>query len=135
MKGIYNPQLSPRQKELLACLDEAYRRNVIDGAPVIYRDFGDCDVEVCGGRTARAPFHVFVWQKKPHLEIIERYMDIPHDCGRVAVLLDRIARKYDRAAFGRCPEETDAPVSVTIEQDDVDIIGRTNTETIDQDCD
>jgi len=52
-------------------------------------------VEICGGRTIRAPFHIFVWQKKPHLEIVERFMDLPHDCKQVAVLLQQIAQRYD----------------------------------------
>ena len=88
-------KLSRCQMELLNLLGEAYRPNRIDGASCIYRDFGDHDVEICGGRTIRAPFHIFVWQKKPHLEIVERYMDLPHDCQQVAELLKRIALQYE----------------------------------------
>ena len=87
--------LSRCQALLLGKLGDPYRVNRIDGASCIYRDFGDHDVEICGGRTIRAPFHIFVWQKKPHLEIIERFMDLPHDCKQVAVLLQQIAQRYD----------------------------------------
>ena len=72
--------LSRCQRQLLEELGEQYCVNRIDGANCIYRDFGDHDVDICGGRTIRAPFHIFVWQKKPHLEIVERFMDLPHDC-------------------------------------------------------
>ena len=61
----------------------------------IYRDFGDHDVEICGGRTKRALYHIFVWQKKPGMEIVERFMDLPHDDDLVVDLLGRIAMKYD----------------------------------------
>lgn len=87
--------LSRCQRQLLEDLGEQYCVNRIDGANCIYRDFGDHDVEICGGRTIRAPFHIFVWQKKPHLEIVERFMDLPHDCKQVAVLLQQIAQRYD----------------------------------------
>ena len=87
--------LSRCQALLLGKLGDLYRVNRIDGASCIYRDFGDHDVEICGGRTIRAPFHIFVWQKKPTLEIVERFMDQPHDCRQVAQLLQQIALKYD----------------------------------------
>ena len=87
--------LSRCQRQLLEELGEQYCVNRIDGANCIYRDFGDHDVEICGGRTIRAPFHIFVWQKKPHLEIVERFMDLPHDCKQVVVLLQQIAQRYD----------------------------------------
>lgn len=87
--------LSRCQALLLGKLGDPYRVNRIDGASCIYRDFGDHDVEICGGRTIRAPFHIFVWQKKPTLEIVERFMDQPHDCRQVAQLLQQIALKYD----------------------------------------
>jgi len=88
-------KLSRCQQQLLEELGEQYSVNRIDGAYCIYRDFGDYDVEICGGRTIRAPFHIFVWQKKPTLEIVERFMDQPHDCRQVAQLLQQIALKYD----------------------------------------
>lgn len=87
--------LSRCQWKLLEELGDAYCANRIDGASCIYRDYGDHDVEICGGRTIRAPFHIFVWQKKPHLEIVERFMDLPHDCKQVAALLQQIAQRYD----------------------------------------
>ena len=79
--------LSRCQRQLLEELGEQYCVNRIDGANCIYRDFGDHDVEICGGRTIRAPFHIFVWQK--------RFMDLPHDCKQVAALLQQIAQRYD----------------------------------------
>lgn len=87
--------LSRCQWKLLEELGDAYCANRIDGASCIYRDYGDHDVEICGGRTIRAPFHIFVWQKKPHLEIVKRFMDLPHDCKQVAALLQQIAQRYD----------------------------------------
>ena len=87
--------LSRCQALLLGKLGDPYRVNRIDGASCIYRDFGDHDVEICGGRTKRALFHIFVWRKKPAMEIVERYMDLPHDDDLVVDLLGRIAMKYD----------------------------------------
>ena len=57
--------LSRCQALLLGKLGDPYRVNRIDGASCIYRDFGDHDVEICGGRTKRALYHIFVWRKKP----------------------------------------------------------------------
>ena len=87
--------LSRCQRQLLEELGEQYCVNRIDGANCIYRDFGDHDVEICGGRTKRALYHIFVWQKKPGMEIVERFMDLPHDDDLVVDLLGRIAMKYD----------------------------------------
>ena len=88
-------ELSRCQKQLLRELGGLYREHCIDGAHCVYRDFGDYDVEICGGRTIRAPFHVFVWQKKPHMKIIQRYLDVPHDYSRVAALLRQIEQQYE----------------------------------------
>ena len=44
--------LSRCQRQLLEELGDAYCANRIDGASCIYRDYGDHDVEICGGRTA-----------------------------------------------------------------------------------
>lgn len=87
--------LSRRQAFLLEKLGDPYRVNRIDGAGCIYRDFGDYDVEICGGRTKRAPYHIFVWRKKPAMKIVERYMDLPHDDELVTALLQQIAQRYE----------------------------------------
>ena len=92
--------LSRCQAQLLEKLGDQYRVNRIDGANCIYRDFGDHDVEICGCRTKRALYHIFVWQKKPGMEIVERFMDLPHDDELVVDLLGRIAMKYDGAMAG-----------------------------------
>ena len=42
-----------------------------------------------------ALYHIFVWQKKPGMEIVERFMDLPHDDDLVVDLLGRIVMKYD----------------------------------------
>ena len=88
-------RLSRCQQQLLGKLGDPYRANRIDGAGCIYRDFGDDDVEICGGRTKRALYHIFVWRKKPVMKIVERYMDLPHDDELVASLLQQIAQRYD----------------------------------------
>lgn len=87
--------LSRCQRQMMEQLGDAYRENRIDGASCVYRDFGDYDVEICGGRTLRAPFHIFVWRKKPHMEIVQRYLDVPHDGRQVAALLREIELQYD----------------------------------------
>lgn len=86
--------LSRCQRQMMEQLGDSYRENRIDGASCVYRDFGDYDVEICGGRTQRAPFHIFVWKKKPHLEIVQRYLDVPHDGRQVAALLREIEGQY-----------------------------------------
>lgn len=45
------------------------------------------------GRSAL--YHIYVWQKKPGMEIVERFMDLPHDDDLVVDLLRRVAMKYD----------------------------------------
>ena len=47
--------------------------------------------------------HVFVWQKKPHMEIVERFLDLPHDCKQLVELLCQIAQKYDIQEGGYKP--------------------------------
>lgn len=42
-----------------------------------------------------APFHIFVWRKKPHMEIVQRYLDVPHDGRQVIALLREIELQYD----------------------------------------
>ena len=39
-------------------------------------------------------FHVFLWQRKPHVEIIERFLDLPHDFAIVKGLTDDMSRRY-----------------------------------------
>ena len=46
--------LTRSQLELLDYLGTQYTVKRIDGLDCIYRDFGDYDVEVCGGKTNRA---------------------------------------------------------------------------------
>ena len=87
--------LSRCQALLLEKLGDPYRVNRIDGASCIYRDFGDYDVEICGGRTSRARFHIFVWKTKGGYEIVHRFMDLPHSLPLMAELLQLIARLYD----------------------------------------
>ena len=83
------------QQDLLDYLGKQYTVKRIDGLDCIYRDFGDYDVEVCGGRTSRARFHIFVWKKKGGYEIVQRFMDLPHSLPLMAELLQLIARLYD----------------------------------------
>lgn len=82
------------QQDLLDYLGKQYTVKRIDGLDCIYRDFGDYDVEVCGGRTIRARFHIFVWKTKGGYEIVHRFMDLPHSLPLIAELLQLIARLY-----------------------------------------
>ena len=89
--------LSRCQWKLLEELGDAYC------ASCIYRDYGNHDLEICGGRTTHAPIHVFVWQKKPHMEIVERFLDLPHDCKQLVELLCQLTQKYDIQEGGYKP--------------------------------
>lgn len=89
-----NNTLSRSQQELLNHLGSNYTTRRIDLENCIYRDYGNYNVEVSGGHTKRSKFAVFVWQRKPHLEIVERYLDIPHDYGKVACLLADITARF-----------------------------------------
>ena len=86
--------LTTRQRELLAFLGNDYTAKVIDQSESIYRDLGDYDIEVIGGCTRRNKFHVFLWQRKPNVEIIERFLDLPHDFAIVKGLTDDMSRRY-----------------------------------------
>ena len=87
--------LTRSQLELLDFLGTQYTVKRIDGLDCIYRDFGDYDVEVCGGKTNRARFHIFVWRKNGGYEIVQRFMDLPHSLPLIAELLQLIALQYD----------------------------------------
>ena len=87
--------LTRSQLELLDYLGTQYTVKRIDGLDCIYRDFGDYDVEVCGGKNNRARFHIFVWKKNGGYEIVQRFMDLPHSLPLIAELLQLIALQYD----------------------------------------
>lgn len=90
--------LTKRQRDLLAFLGNDYTIKVIDQAACIYRDLGDYDIEVIGGCTRRDKFHVFLWQTKPYLEVIERYLDVPHDFARVSCIVVDLTQRYQGKA-------------------------------------
>ena len=87
--------LTRSQLELLDFLGTQYTVKRIDGLDCIYLDFGDYDVAVCGGKTNRARFHIFVWKKNGGYEIVQRFMDLPHSLPLIAELLQLIALQYD----------------------------------------
>ena len=93
-----NNTLTRCQQDLLDYLGKQYTVKRIDGLDCIYRDFGDYDVEVCGGRTSRARFHIFVWKTKGRYEIVQRFMDLPHSLPLMAELLQLIAQLYAPSA-------------------------------------
>jgi len=94
MKYPMNSLLSPRQEELRAFLGEDYRRNVIDGEPVIYRDFGAYDVEISGGHRKNQPVSIYVWKKAGGMTIVERHTGLPQNHGQIKALLDDITSRY-----------------------------------------
>ena len=94
MKNPLNTLLSPRQEELLAFLGEDYRRNVIDGEPVIYRDFGAYDVEISGGHRKKQPVSIYVWQKAGGMTIVERHIGLRRKHEQIKALLDNITSRY-----------------------------------------
>lgn len=86
--------LTKQQQGLLHFLGDDYSVRVIDQAACVYRDLGDYDVEIIGGCTRRDKFHVFLWQRKPYLEVVERHLDIPHDFDRVARIVTELTRRH-----------------------------------------
>lgn len=94
MKYPLNNRLSPRQKELLAFLGKDYCWNVIDGEPVIYRDFGAYDVEISGGHRKNQSVSIYVWQKAGGMTIIERHTGLPQNHEQIKTLLDDITSRY-----------------------------------------
>ena len=94
MKYPLNKRLSPQQKELLAFLGKDYCRNIIDGEPVIYRDFGAYDVEISGGHRKNQPVSIYVWQKAGGMTIIERHTGLPQSHEQIKALLDDIISRY-----------------------------------------
>ena len=94
MKNPLNTLLSPRQEELLAFLGEDYCRNVIDGEPVIYRDFGAYDVEISGGHRKKQPVSIYVWKKTGGMTIVERHTRLPQNHEQIKALLDDITSRY-----------------------------------------
>lgn len=92
---FYTPKnLSPCQKDLLRYLGgKPYRKHIIDGENVIYRDLGDYDIEISGGHRITQPFAIYVWCKKP-LWIEERYHRLPHDHAFIKLLLNDIVQRY-----------------------------------------
>ena len=86
-------QLCKRKKELLSRLGSNYEARIIDGEPCVYRDLGDYDIEISGG-SYRRPFYIFVWQKCPHLEIVERYKNVSNNFDEMEALLNEIALRF-----------------------------------------
>ena len=94
MKYPLNTLLSPRQEELLAFLGEDYCRNVIDGEPVIYRDFDAYDVEISGGHRKNQPVSIYVWKKARGMTIAERHIGLRRKHEQIKALLDDITSRY-----------------------------------------
>ncbi len=86
-------QLSLRQKFLIAYLGEEYTENYIDKEPVIYRDFGDHDVEISGGHTKEQTISIFVWSKAPR-QIVEAHVRLPQHLRQIKLLLEDITTRY-----------------------------------------
>ena len=86
-------QLCKRKKELLSRLGSNYEARIIDGEPCVYRDLDNYDIEISGG-SYRRPFYIFVWQKRPHLEIVERYKNISYNFDEIEALLNEITLRF-----------------------------------------
>ena len=89
-----NNKLNKYQRELLKYLGDNYTVGIIDSGECIYRDLGDFDIEIIGGRTPKGKFHVFVWKKTGCTEIVERYFDIDHDLELMDGFLNSIVLRY-----------------------------------------
>ena len=88
-----NIHLCPLKKKLLSRLGPNYAASIIDGEPCVYRDLGDYDIEISGG-SYRRPFYIFVWQKCPHLEIVERYKNVSNNFDEMEALLNEITLRF-----------------------------------------
>jgi hypothetical protein len=92
---FYTPKnLSPKQKDLLKYLGgQPYRKNIIDGENVVYRDLGVYDIEISGGHRKTQPFNIYVWLKS-YPRIVERHLRLPHDHAMIKGILDDIVERY-----------------------------------------
>ena len=92
---FYTPKnLSPKQKDLLNYLGgKPYRKNIIDGENVVYRDLGVYDIEISGGHRKTQPFNIYVWLKS-YPRIVERPLRLPHDHAKIKGILDDIVERY-----------------------------------------
>ena len=92
---FYVPKnLSPKQKDLLKYLGgQPYRKNIIDGENVVYRDLGVYDIEISGGHRKTQPFNIYVWLKS-YPQIVERHLRLPHDHAMIKGILDDIVERY-----------------------------------------
>lgn len=86
-------ELCKKKRALLTFLGKEYQEKVIDMEPCVYRDLGDFDIEISGGFYGQ-PFSIYVWQKRPHMEIIERYKHVNSGFEDIEVLLNDIALRY-----------------------------------------
>ena len=63
--------------KVLQYLGEPYSITVIDSEEVIYRDLGNgYDFEVSGVRAGKETYSLYVWQTRPHKEIMGVYHGI-----------------------------------------------------------
>ena len=87
---------TPRKglKDILTMLGDKYQIKVIDLENVIYRDYGDYDVEVSGLDNNRKNMNafVYVWSKKPS-KIVEKYPEIK-SYGNLKELLDILEKRF-----------------------------------------
>ena len=86
-------KLSAGKKRLLDYLGKPYRAMIIDLENCVYCDLGDYDIEISGGKTIRADFDIYVWNKK-ELRIIEKHMGVKNDLPSIKELLESIRNKY-----------------------------------------
>ena len=82
------------KKRVLDLLGNGWKIRVIDLEHCVYRDLVDYDIEISGVRTQKSHISIYVWQTSPHLEIIERYLDLPQDDAAIKALCDDIVRRY-----------------------------------------
>ena len=87
---------APRKglKDMLIMLGDKYQIKVIDSENVIYRDYGDYDVEVSGLDNNRKTMNafVYVWLKTPSV-IVEKYPEIK-SYGKLKELLDTFEKRF-----------------------------------------
>ena len=89
--------LSPRQKDLLNYLGgKPYRKNIIDGENVIYRDLGAYDIEISGCHTKNQPVAIFVWNKADLTRTVESHTRLPQNYEKIKALLDDIVKRYSK---------------------------------------
>lgn len=87
-------KLTKNKQELLNYLGEKYNTKEAHMEPIIYRDFGDFDVEILGAHEEGLSAKILFWHKRIGFHVVERVEVEDGNFEHIKNELDRLIQKY-----------------------------------------